>query len=385
MATRRPAARPPRAEARKPVRPGGARRRVFALVALLLPFALLGAVEIGLRVAGAGYPSGFFIRVPGREAWTTNPRFGWRFFPSELARTPLVALVPVSKPAEAYRIFVIGESAAMGVPEPAFGFARVLEVMLADRFPDRRIEVVNTAMTAINSHVLAEIARDAARLRPDLFIVYAGHNEVVGPFGPATVFGRPVPARPLVRARVLLSRTRTGQVLARAIARRARPAFPEWRGMEMLTSQRIAEGDPRLETVYAAFRRNLEAVVERGLAAGARVIVAVPASNLADHPPFASAHRPGLPERDRARWERLRGEGDAALARGTPLEAAKAFEAALAIDDRVADLHFRLGRALLQAGEAKGAERHFRRARDLDLLRFRADTRIEAIAREVAR
>jgi tetratricopeptide (TPR) repeat protein len=383
-----PTRQPSRARAREASRPAPrdarGRRAAFTLIALSLPVAAAAAVEIGLRLAGVGYPSGFFIRVPGREAYTTNPRFGWRFFPPELARTPLVALVPAAKAPDAYRIVVIGESAAMGVPEPAFGFARVLEAMLADAFPARRFEVVNTAMTAVNSHVLVEIARDAARLQPDLFIVYAGHNEVVGPFGPATVFGRPAPALPLVRARVLLSRTRTGQALAGALGRRARPAFPEWRGMEMLTSQRLAEGEPRLEAVYTGYRRNLAAIVERGLAAGARVVVAAPASNLADHPPFASAHRPDLPAGDRARWERLRADGERALAAGRALGAIEAFEAALAIDDRFAELHFRLGQAWLRAGDRGKAYRHFARARDLDLLRFRADSRIEAIAREVA-
>ena len=41
------------------------------------------------------------------------------------------------KPEDTLRIFVLGESAAMGTPEPAFGFSRILERLLQHRYPDR--------------------------------------------------------------------------------------------------------------------------------------------------------------------------------------------------------------------------------------------------------
>ena len=49
---------------------------------------------------------------------------------------------------EETRIFVLGESAAQGIPDPSSSFARIAEVMLRDWYPDRRFEVINTAMTA---------------------------------------------------------------------------------------------------------------------------------------------------------------------------------------------------------------------------------------------
>lgn len=50
-------------------------------------------------------------------------------------------------------MFVLGESAAEGDPDPAFSFARILQVMLRERYPGVRIEVINVAFTAFNSHV----------------------------------------------------------------------------------------------------------------------------------------------------------------------------------------------------------------------------------------
>ena len=55
-----------------------------------------------------------------------------------------------------------------------------------------------------------EIAREAARLRPDAFILYIGNNEIVGPYGPGTVFGPFTGSALVTRARVLATRTGMG-------------------------------------------------------------------------------------------------------------------------------------------------------------------------------
>ena len=60
------------------------------------------------------------------------------------------------------------------------------------------------------------------------------------------------------------------------------------------------------------------------------------------------------------------------------------YEAAARIDDRFAELQFRLGRCLAAEGRSAEARERFVLARDLDALRFRADSRINAIIREVA-
>lgn len=250
-----------------------------AALVLLPPLALCGLVEAGLRVAGAGFEPSFW--VPGREGFVqTNDRFGWRFFPRPVARTPDSEALLKGKPPGVRRVFVIGESAAMGFPEPAIGLARVLEGMLQQMAPEVRWQVHNAAMTAVNSHVLVDIARDCARLEPDVFVVLAGNNEAIGPYGPATVFGRAGLPLPLVRAAVWLSRTRTGQL---ALPHRGPRT---WRGLEMFAGQHIAREDPRLDRMYAHFRGNLEAITRLGREAGAQVILATVPVNLRDCPPF---------------------------------------------------------------------------------------------------
>jgi len=69
---------------------------------------------------------------------------------------------------------------------------------------------------------------------------------------------------------------------------------------------------------------------------------------------------------------------------GRGAQAIRRYLAAAKIDDGFADLHFRLGRCCLALERLDEAKSHYVRARDLDALRFRADTRINAVIREVA-
>jgi tetratricopeptide (TPR) repeat protein len=60
------------------------------------------------------------------------------------------------------------------------------------------------------------------------------------------------------------------------------------------------------------------------------------------------------------------------------------YTAAAKIDDDYAELEFRIARCTKLLGSPNSAKEHFQRARDLDTLRFRADTRINDINRSVA-
>ena len=252
----------------------------------------------------SGYPTGFFVRIDGKNASASNEKFGWRFFPPSIARIPVVSYVPDDKGPGTYRIFVLGDSAAMGVPEPAFAFARMLRVLLENRYPGAKFEVVNTAMTAINSNVMVPIAADSARAKPDLFVILVGNNEVVGPYGPGTVLAAYSPSRSLIRAGIWFKSTRTAQLLEKLISRFRKPDNPrEWEGMAMFLGHYVAEDDPRLPTVYANLRGNLAEVCHIARGAGAGVILSTVPVNLKDNAPFVSVHRSGLNAENKSRWQ----------------------------------------------------------------------------------
>src|SRR5450759_5168507 len=63
----------------------------FRLMALIgVPLLFLGLLELGLRLAGFGYPTAFLLKSSnhGEKTFVQNDQFGWRFFGSRAARQP---------------------------------------------------------------------------------------------------------------------------------------------------------------------------------------------------------------------------------------------------------------------------------------------------------
>jgi tetratricopeptide (TPR) repeat protein len=402
-------------EPHKPI--SGRRLWLFRIVALIIiPTLLLFLLEIILRVAGFGFPTTATIKCKANGTasaarhtayYCNNIQFAWRFFPQNIARESNPYVFPEDKsdnPAcpeyhkkedifpkngtagRTYRIFVMGASAAAGIPDGSFCFGRILQVMLRQQYPQVNFEVVTTAMPAINSHVVLEITKDCAHHQPDLFIVYMGNNEVVGPYGAGTVFAPLSTSLSFIRFDMALKATKIGQVITNLLGVvSTKKNIPKiWRGLEMFLEKQIPADDPRLETVYRHFKRNLEDIRGAARKSNSRIIFCTVGSNLKDSPPFASLHRPDLNETDQKNWEEIYQQAVVYESGGNYAKAVEMYLAAAEIDDRYADLQFRLGRCFWAMGEYDEAREKFIQARDLDTLRFRADTRINRIIREIA-
>jgi len=362
---------------------------LFRIIALtIIPAFLFLLFEITLRVVGYGFPTTTTIKckVNTTASYCYNTKFAWRFFPPNIAREASPFAFPADKSNNTYRVFVMGASAAAGTPDGAFCFGRILQVMLRQRYPQAKFEIITTAMPAINSHVVLEIAKDCAHHSGDLFIVYLGNNEVVGPYGAGTIFA-PLSAKlSFIRFDMALKATKIGQVLTNLLGVvSTKKDIPKiWRGLEMFLEKQIPADDPHLEIVYQHFRRNLEDISHFARKSNTGIIFCTVGSNLKDSPPFASLHRMELNKTDLKNWEEIYQHGTGYESNGDYAEAVKRYLEAAEIDDRYADLQFRLGRCFWAMGEYDKAKKRFVRARDLDTLRFRADTRINRIICEIA-
>lgn len=348
-------------------------------VSLLVLVAGFGLLEGGLRLFGFGHSTAFFRQesdAQGVRWWRENRWVTAPYFPPELIRRPQSIRLPVEKAPNTYRVFVLGSSAAMGDPEPAFSLARQLDLLLRSAYPEIHFEIVNAGITAINSHVVRALARDCAKLQPDLFIVYEGNNEVIGPFGPGTVFSPFLGSAGAIRAGQTIKSTRAGQLMA-ALARRLSPAKTElgdWGGMQMFLKNEIDRDDPRLTTTQALFRDNLRAIAESGRDSGAAVLICTVLTNQKDFAPFSSRHRADITPEQKAKWQVLFDSGTEGNLRE-----------ALAMDDHFAELHFRLGRLCLSDNRLVEAKVFFQQALDLDTLRFRTDSKLNQVIRDLAK
>lgn len=367
------------------------RRKLFLglAVAAFAVVAFFGGLELVLRLADFGHETHFFYQqkdAEGKTWWRENRWVTAPYFPPELIRRPQSIRLAEPKPANTYRIFVLGSSAAMGDPEPAFSLARQLDLLLREAYPGIHLEVVNAGITAINSHVVRALAGDCAELKPDLFIVYEGNNEVIGPYGPGTVFSPFLSSSAAIKAGQAIKSTRVGQLLA-AAAQAARPtkhALADWGGMQMFLKNEIDRDDPRLATTQALFRENLRAIASAGRKAGAQVFLCTILTNQKDFAPFVSRHRIGLNDLEKQKWQESFEAGQKAFESGDDVTAEASFRDALKLDDHFAELHFSLGKLCLRQNRPAEAKVFFQTALDLDVLRFRTDSRLNQTIRDLS-
>lgn len=348
------------------------------------PLLLLVSLEVACRALGWGYPTSFLVpdRLGGKNVWRTNEFYGYRFFQPLMARSPAPAVIDRAKAPGVKRVAVLGESAAMGDPLIEFSLARALDKILNKPGEQRRYEVINAGVTAISSQVIADIAEELAGKGFDFFVVYAGNNEVVGPYGPGTVFQRGLLGRWFAPWHVRWTRTRLASS-AQAWQSASSPG-QSWDGMAMFSKNRLPPSRPLTEQVYRAYEENLERIVDSAEKHGVKTILCTVAVNLKDCPPFGSAHGRILTEEATTAWQAAFESGKSAAAAGRHADAVEAFTEALRIDPDHAEANYLAAASAEKSGDATNAAQLYGRARDLDTLRVRTDSHMNELVRSVA-
>ena len=289
------------------------------------------------------------------------------------------------RPPSTKRVIVFGGSAAMGDPEPAFGSPRVLQAMLELSYPEQEFEVINAAVTAVNSHVVLPIARDCRVLDADAMDRLHGQQRSRGTvrrqYSIRYVQGAPLW---LTRAGTAVNRTKLGQLVSRPKTHRPMREFPKsWGGMKMFLDHQVHHEDPALAASLRPVRQEPRRCSRRRrLLEGTPVLVSTVVTNTRNCAPFTSQHRAvNLSERAGAMAEALMISGCAPLKPtvDTTKRSARLPGRQLEIDPQFAELQFRMGECFLKLGESIQARDRFNQARDDDSLRFRANSTINEI------
>ena len=373
-----------------PAPPTGLRRLLFTGGMLLLPLLFFALLEGGLRLGGYGDDYPLFIPIDGYPQYLVQNREVARRYFSQQADVPtsLHDVFDAEKGDDEFRIFVQGGSTAAGFPFYHGGaFSRMLEHRLQRTFPDRKVEVVNTAMAAVNSYTLLDFADEIVEQRPDAVLVYAGHNEYYGALGVGSTESLGG-FRGLVNTYLSLRRFRTVQLLRNALAGAAglfaggetdaaRGTLME----RMVGEQVIPYGSAAFDLGVQQFRANLSDLLAKYERAGVPVFVATLASNERDQRPFVTVFEETT---DEAAWRARYVRAVEALRVGDAASAASALGALTAEDSTAADGFFALGRAREAAGDTARALPAYVAARDRDALRFRAPEAFNEVIREVA-
>ena len=340
--------------------PAKFKRRIFAFGVALVPVLFFVLLELGLQVIQYGGNLKLFISLTGAysDYLAVNPAVGKRyFFTQATVPTPSNDVFLKEKPENGYRIFVLGGSTTIGYPYgPNLMFSRLLHLMLNEIFPDRHIEVVNVAMTAVNSYTYLDYLEELLSHEPDVILIYGGHNEFYGALGVASAesLGK---FRWVVKAYLKLKKYRTFLLLRDGIAR-LRVGLQKWVGgdlvedpsatlMErMVAEQQIAYGSALYRMGLVQFEANIKELLQRCTQAGVPVVLSELVSNIRDLPPFESVPADTLPPAEEV---------------------------------------YRQAQRLDRQGRFEAARNLYYRAKDLDALRFRASEDLNTIIHRLAR
>jgi tetratricopeptide (TPR) repeat protein len=362
----------------------------FRIVMILTVPLFFLLVEGGLRLGGYGEDTPLFVerQVHGHTYLGVNPRVVGRYFGDVgfETYTSRDLFRPVREEG-VYRIFFLGASTTIGYPYLFNGSpSAMLKAHLDAWLPEQPVEVINVGITAVNSFVVADLMKEVLAQDPDLIIVYSGHNEFYGPFGIGSADRggmRPALARAYLGAR----RLRTVQLLESGIRRSGGSGSGDAEAtlMERLARDRsIAYGSSAYTRTMDAYEQNLERMARAARRRGVPLMLATVASNVRDQEPFVSLQAPGQGEEGQAEMAVSLAAARDRIQRSDAADARAMVEEILAQQPGHAGGHFLLGRVLEMEGRPDEAAAAYRRARDLDALRFRASGDLNERVRRVA-
>ncbi len=359
------------------------RKRFFFSLFLIVPLLLFFvALEMILRIAGYGPDLSLFSSetIAGKEYLTMNPAVKNRYF-SQVDFNPTTSPEYFSspKPEGTFRIFCLGGSTTVGYPYWYNGsFSSFLRDRLQATFPDKRIEIINLGMTATNSYTVLDMAGDLAPYKPDLFLIYDGHNEFYGALGIAShesagtsrwtalLYLRLVHLRSFLLVRDVL------RSVFRWFGKEESGSSRTGTMMEQLSrGQYIRVGDSRYLEALTAFRDNLSEIVSLSRNNGIPVIFGTQVSNLKDQPPFVSSSSDAQPLAERESFLRSLSNARAYLLQSRIAQAKDTLQRLTSLDGQHAEVHYLLGKCFQAQSKYDSARAAFTRARDFDQLRFR--------------
>jgi tetratricopeptide (TPR) repeat protein len=334
------------------------KRIIFSIIALFIPILFFAILEISLRASDYRGDTDMFVTMESldNKYKIANPNFAARYFfyTTVIPNAPAEPFL-TEKPSNGFRVFVMGESSAAGYPYGFNGiFGRVVEDVLQDVMPDKEVEVITVAMSAINTYTLFDQVDELLTESPDAILIYTGHNEFYGALGAGS--NESLGSFPaFVRFYLKIQNIKTFLFLRDQIT-----SFSKW-----ITSSMASTGEQRTETLMQQvvrdqsitldspvydlgkrqFSSNMNEILSKFESAGVPVFLGSLASNLKDHTPFESVETDDHPPAERVYQE---------------------------------------AKELYAAGNLEFAYEKFKYARDLDALKFRATSEFNDIIKDLA-
>lgn len=265
------------------------RKSIFTIMTISIPVLFFVFLELFLCAFDLFSQQSLFYEEGKRV--TINPNVGERYFNKKLM--PVPNLYPqtfeLEKGKNTFRVFCLGGSTTAGFPyEMTVPFPGQLKMMLEEDYPDKKIEVINLGLSAVNSFTVLDWVPDVLKYNPDLIILYMGHNEFYGAYGTGSTVSISNNAG-FVRFVLNLRKLHTTQMIISFL-----DLFMSNSGdassatvMEKVVAKNFIAADSELrEITYKNYRENLELILQECAEVDVPVMLSNLVSNLKDQPPL---------------------------------------------------------------------------------------------------
>ena len=361
------------------------RKVIFHLAAIVLVMSPLVVGELVIRLcvrAPAVSLDDPYVSFSGIRPLFVPDSNGTRL---ETAKERLACFCPQSfaavKGPDTFRIFCLGGSTVQGRPYAVeTSFTTWLKLNLDAAREQTDFEVVNCGGISYASYRLVPIMSEVLEYKPDLFIIYTGHNEFLED---RTYHRLKLIPRTLVGLHRLMLNLRSyclaNEFISKRRARRTETGSSSKTVLPIEVSAKLDFEDGlasyhrdevwRKGTIEH-FRRNLQTMVRMSRSAGVPIILVNPASNLKDCPPFKSEFSTGLSKSEIERITELWEEAGK-LSWEDTYGKIRLLEQAAEIDSRHAGLLYLIGKCYEHIGRLAEAKKWFAKAKEEDVCPLR--------------
>ncbi|MFA6467272.1 MAG: hypothetical protein WCW35_00110 [Bacteroidota bacterium] len=354
----------------------------YSILTALTFLLLLAALEFLLRII---LPASEEFKLPlisdGIPSYQINRSYLRKYFPASAPILPELkpTVFRKDKTDHTFRIVCLGESSMLGTPfQLNTNIPGIIRKMLRMMHTDKEIEVINLGAAAINTNVILNLTDEIIDLQPDLILLYTGHNEFYGPDGVgASWLQKTLPST--IPVKYALGELQLVKLIDKYVLQSFTSSAPkEYNLMKQVSqSSSVRLASKEAERIFTLFESNIGNLLSAFQDRHIPVIVSDVASNLL-FPPFAY---------DTSAQLRLYQKEFTTVATAGKKKNIEALHSAfrlLQIDSSNAFLNYVAGTMLLNDNRLVEAKRFLIRAKDEDLLKFRAPQRINSILKKVA-
>lgn len=360
------------------------KRFLFTGITLFLFFSTIAIVEILLRIVAPNLENPLIKQTTynGRDAYEVNTDYLKKYFPVGSPIIPGIkpTIFSKQKTDNVFRIVCLGSSSMFGTPyQLTTNIASIVRKQLHHIYPDKKFEIINLGASAINSNVVLDISKKIIDYDPDLVLVYMGHNEFYGPDGVgASWIQKEFPAT--IPWKYEFQDLRLIQAVDRYVL--ASPKNIPTSDMNLMkqVSQKntVSLHSAAADRIFNLFESNLNDIISLFSKHNIPIIISDLTSNLM-FPPFvydtSAQLQPYSSQLQMIKEDYEKKDFAPALTAAQHL---------YLLDSTNAFLNFWMGKIYLANNNFNDAKYFLTRARDEDLLKFRAPSKINEIIKRVA-